>query len=80
MVRSNIRPNMRTFCTILDGCVAAGDTALMEEYFNNMADEGVRPDQVAYNIMLKGYARSGNVTQLHHWRNLMAASNIKPGI
>mmetsp|Transcript_4843 Transcript_4843/g.8076 ORF Transcript_4843/g.8076 Transcript_4843/m.8076 type:complete len:109 (+) Transcript_4843:1-327(+) len=74
-----IRPNVRTFSTVLDGCATAGvDAKELERWIKIMAENGIQPNQITYNTIIKAHARKGSVGQCEKVFREMTANNFLP--
>lgn len=51
---SSIHPNEITFNTVLDACVKAGEMDLAFQFFDEMRESGLQPDNFTYATMIKG--------------------------
>lgn len=53
MKQYKVRPNIRTFNTILRGCLRSGDMTTAKFMFTEMKSNRVHPDATAYGYMIK---------------------------
>eukprot|EP00897_Mesotaenium_endlicherianum_P010534 jgi/Mesen1/9509/ME000637S08962 len=53
------RPSVVSYNTLIDGCVAADDSARALELFVRMRAEGLRPGVDSYTTLVKAFGRSG---------------------
>lgn len=76
MLLAGIRPNERTYTTIMDGYASVGDTGKAFEYFSRIKDEGLVLDIYTYEALLKACCKSGRMQSALAVTKEMSAKNI----
>jgi len=55
-----LTPSIRTWNTLLSGCMIQGDARRAKHFWRRMKESGIQPDIVSYNTLLNCYVRSFN--------------------
>lgn len=76
MLLAGIRPNERTYTTIMDGYASLGDTGKAFEYFSRIKDEGLELDIYTYEALLKACCKAGRMQSALAVTKEMSAKNI----
>jgi pentatricopeptide repeat protein len=76
------RPDHVTFTTAISALVAAGDTERARAILDDeMAEAGVPPNRVTYNVMLKGYCQQLQMTKARElFLHFQEAKGIEPDV
>lgn len=61
MVLAGVKPNERTYTTVMEGYAGGGDIGKAFEYFTRIKDEGLKLDVFTYEALLKACCKSGRM-------------------
>ncbi|OMP82963.1 Pentatricopeptide repeat-containing protein, chloroplastic [Diplodia seriata] len=63
MIENGIKPTIKTWTAMIDGCGKARDTEGMEQIWVRMLNSGVQPDVYAWSARVSGMMRAGRLRQ-----------------
>jgi len=65
---------------ILDACSTNKDMATAREFFNEMAERGVKRNQVSFNTIIKGFSIAGDLKMIKETMREMEACGCRPDL
>lgn len=61
MALTGVKPNERTYTTVMEGYASVGNTGKAFEYFTKIKEEGLKLDVFTYEALLKACCKSGRM-------------------
>ncbi|CAO2178668.1 unnamed protein product [Urochloa humidicola] len=75
------RPDHVTYTTVISALVATGNMARAHAVLDEMAEDGVPPNRVTYNVLLKGYCQQLQISKARElFEEMVKGAGIQPDV
>jgi len=73
---AGVKPNVLSYCAILNVCAKAGDADKAEDWFTGMQNNGIEINTICYNCVIDACAKAGDPERGEVWMRKLKESGL----